>query len=225
MRLTFCSHEAVRYGLLKWNLPDIRLMPRLMPSAKNSQIESATAISSIQKIWKKMKRQHSYQCSWLSFCSKYGNPWRVNAHLGLLSNYMNSGDFQQTYRLKSILTIRGLLMAYPKTSQVLVHRPKEWSNVPVPMILFVFRRQQWHREERAQRFMSRGDIQQGQRDFCCQLDFLVNCSFITTTVTTVTTEKKGATLYVTRWHTTGTTRLLLPTRFFRKLKETSRRTC
>ena len=41
--------------------------------------------------------------------------------------------------------------------------------------------------------------------------------FLTTTVTTVTTGRTGATLYVTRWHTTGTTRLLLPTCFSRQL--------
>ena len=40
--------------------------------------------------------------------------------------------------------------------------------------------------------------------------------------TTETTGRTGATVYVTRWHTTGTTRLLLPTHFPRKLKETSR---
>ena len=32
-------------------------------------------------------------------------------------------------------------------------------------------RQQWQREERAQRKMSRSDIQQGQQDYCCQLVF------------------------------------------------------
>ena len=35
-------------------------------------------------------------------------------------------------------------------------------------------RQQKQREERAQRFMSQGDIQLGQQDYCCQLVVLVN---------------------------------------------------
>ena len=45
--------------------------------------------------------------------------------------------------------------------------------------------------------------------------------FLTTTVTTVTTGRTGATLYVTRWHTTGTTRLLLPTWFFSQAQGSS----
>ena len=32
-------------------------------------------------------------------------------------------------------------------------------------------RQQWQREKRAQQKMSRGDIQQGQQNYCCQLVF------------------------------------------------------
>lgn len=44
----------------------------------------------------------------------------------------------------------------------------------------------------------------------------------TTTETTMTTWRTGATVSVTKLHTTWTTRLLLSTRFFRKLKETSR---
>lgn len=40
--------------------------------------------------------------------------------------------------------------------------------------------------------------------------------------TTETTGRTGATVYVTGWHTTVTTRLLLPTHFPRKFKETSR---
>ena len=35
-------------------------------------------------------------------------------------------------------------------------------------------RQQWQREERAQRKMSRSDIQQGQQNYCCPLDFFAN---------------------------------------------------
>ena len=35
-------------------------------------------------------------------------------------------------------------------------------------------RQQWQREERAQRFMSQSDIQLGQQDYYCQLVVLVN---------------------------------------------------
>ena len=47
-------------------------------------------------------------------------------------------------------------------------------------------------------------------------------SFFTTTGTTMTTGRTGATEDVTKWHTTGTTKSLLPTCFFRKLKEPSR---
>ena len=63
--------------------------------------------------------------------------------------------------------------------------------------------------------------------FAClrQADGKQSDVIFTTTETTMTTGRAGrtgATVYVTRWHTTVTTRLLLPTHFPRKLKETSR---